>query len=45
VVLAARCDGCIVVHADAALKQGASRGEIVEALGIGVAVNAGAARV
>jgi len=45
VAVTARCDGCIVVHTDAALKQGATREEIVEALGVAVAVNAGAALV
>ena len=43
--VAARCDGCIAVHADAALKQGASRAEIADALGVAVAMNAGAAMV
>jgi len=40
-----QCDGCIVSHADAALRAGATREEIVEALGVAVAVNAGAALV
>lgn len=40
-----RCDGCITTHVDAALKQGASREEIAEALGVAVALNAGAALV
>jgi AhpD family alkylhydroperoxidase len=40
-----QCDGCIVVHTDAAMKNGATREEIVEALGVAVAVNAGAALV
>jgi AhpD family alkylhydroperoxidase len=38
-------DGCIVVHTDAALKAGASREEIAEALGVAITVNAGAALV
>jgi AhpD family alkylhydroperoxidase len=38
-------DGCIVVHTDAALRHGATREEIIEALGVAVAVNAGAALV
>jgi AhpD family alkylhydroperoxidase len=42
VAVTRQCDGCIVVHTDAAIKQGATREEIVEALGIAVAVNAGA---
>ena len=45
VAVTARCDGCIVVHADAALKQGAEPEEISEALGVAVALNAGAAMV
>ncbi len=40
-----RCDGCIVVHSEAALKHGATREEIAEALGVSVAVNAGAALI
>ena len=45
VAITTRCDGCIAVHADAALKQGASRAEIADALGVAVAMNAGAAMV
>ena len=40
-----RCDGCIIVHTEAAIKQGASKDEIAEALGIAAAVNVGAALV
>ncbi|MFK8254112.1 carboxymuconolactone decarboxylase family protein [Ancylobacter terrae] len=40
-----RCDGCITVHGAAALKLGATREEIAEALGVAVALNAGAALV
>lgn len=40
-----QCDGCITVHTDAAMKQGATPGEIAEALGVAIAVNAGAALV
>jgi AhpD family alkylhydroperoxidase len=40
-----RCDGCITVHTAEALKHGASREEIAEALGTAVALNAGAAMV
>jgi AhpD family alkylhydroperoxidase len=43
VAVTSRCDGCIVVHAEAALKHGATKEEIVEALGVAIAVNAGAA--
>jgi AhpD family alkylhydroperoxidase len=45
VAVTLRCDGCIVVHTDAAIKAGASREEIAEALGTAAAVNAGAALV
>lgn len=45
VAVTRQCDGCITVHTDAAIKQGATREEIVEALGVAVAVNAGAALV
>ena len=40
-----RCDGCITVHSEAAIKQGASKDEIAEALGVAAAVSAGAALV
>ena len=40
-----RCDGCIVFHSEAALKAGATNEEISEALGVAVAMNAGAALV
>jgi AhpD family alkylhydroperoxidase len=40
-----RCDGCIAVHAAEALEQGATKDEIAEALGVAVALNAGAAMV
>lgn len=45
VAVSIRCDGCIVVHTDAAIKAGATREEIVEALGTAAAINAGAALV
>ena len=45
VAVTTHCDGCIVVHTDAALKAGANREEIAEALGVAVAMNAGAAIV
>jgi AhpD family alkylhydroperoxidase len=45
VAVTVRCDGCIAVHTDAALKAGVRREEIAEALGVAVAVNAGAALV
>ena len=39
------CDGCIAVHTEAAKKLRATKEEIAEALGVAVAVNAGAAIV
>jgi AhpD family alkylhydroperoxidase len=45
VAVTTHCDGCIVVHTDAALKAGATKEEISEALGVAVAMNAGAALV
>ena len=45
VAVALRCDGCITVHTDAAIKQGASKEEVSEALGVAVSINAGAALV
>jgi AhpD family alkylhydroperoxidase len=40
-----QCDGCITIHTAAALAQGATQDEIAEALGVAIAVNAGAALV
>jgi AhpD family alkylhydroperoxidase len=45
VAVTRECDGCITVHTDAAIQHGATREEIVEALGVAIAVNAGAALV
>lgn len=45
VAVSLRCDGCIIVHTDAALKSGATKDEIIEALGVAISVNAGAALV
>ncbi len=45
VAVTTHCDGCIVFHTDAALKAGATREEISEALGVAMAMNAGAAFV
>jgi AhpD family alkylhydroperoxidase len=45
VAVTTRCDGCIVFHSEAALKAGATKEEITEALGVAVAMNAGAALV
>jgi AhpD family alkylhydroperoxidase len=40
-----RCDGCINAHTDAAIKAGASKEDIVDALGVAMMVNAGATMV
>jgi len=45
VAITLRCDGCINAHTQEAIKAGASKEEISEALGVGVMVNAGAAMV
>ena len=45
VAVTTRCDGCIAVHSKAAVKAGATREEVAEALGVAVALNAGAAMV
>jgi AhpD family alkylhydroperoxidase len=45
VAVSLRCDGCIMVHTAEALKHGATREEIAEALGVAVAMNAGATMV
>jgi AhpD family alkylhydroperoxidase len=40
-----QCDGCITTHVHAARRHGATADEIAEALGVAIAVNAGAALV
>lgn len=45
VAVTTRCDGCITVHAVEAVKAGASEAEVAEALGVAIAMNAGAALV
>jgi AhpD family alkylhydroperoxidase len=45
VAVTLRCDGCITVHTGEALKYGATREEIAEALGVAISLNAGAALV
>jgi len=45
VAVTRQCDGCITVHTAAAVKHGATREEIMEALSVAVSVNAGAALV
>jgi len=43
VAVTRQCDACIAVHIDAAVKAGATREEIMDALSVAVAINAGAA--
>jgi AhpD family alkylhydroperoxidase len=45
VAVTLRCDGCITVHTEAAIKHGATKEEIAEAVGVATSVNAGAALV
>lgn len=45
VAVTTRCDGCISIHTRKAVELGATRAEISEALGVAVAMNAGAAMV
>ena len=45
VAVTTRCDGCITFHTDLALKAGATKEEIAEALGVAMAMNAGAALI
>jgi len=45
VAVTRQCDGCINAHTTAAIKAGATKDEIVEALGVAITVNAGAALV
>jgi AhpD family alkylhydroperoxidase len=45
VAVTTRCDGCIASHAAAAAKAGATKEELADALGVAIAMNAGAAYV
>jgi AhpD family alkylhydroperoxidase len=45
VAVTTRCAGCITFHTDATLKAGATKQEIAEALGVAMAMNAGAALI
>ena len=45
VAVTTRCDGCIAFHTEAARKAGATKEEMTEALGVAIALNAGAALV
>jgi AhpD family alkylhydroperoxidase len=39
--IAARCDGCLVYHAKAAMRLGATREEVLEAIGVAVYMGGG----
>jgi len=41
IAVAIRCDDCIGFHVEAALKQGASREEVIETLGMAIYMGAG----
>lgn len=43
VAITTRCDGCLAIHVDAAVQQGATREEIAEALTVAINLNTGAA--
>jgi AhpD family alkylhydroperoxidase len=45
VAVTVQCDGCIAVHIEAALKNGATEEEILEALGVAISVKAGSALI
>jgi len=45
VAVTVRCDGCITTHVEQARKQGATKDEITDALGVAIMVNAGATLV
>ena len=45
VAITTRCDSCIASHASAARQHGATEFELSEALGVAIAMNAGAAYV
>lgn len=45
IAVSARCDGCIAFHTNDALKAGASREEITDALGVAVLMGGGPAMI
>jgi AhpD family alkylhydroperoxidase len=45
VAVTTRCDGCIASHVEAAIALGTTQEELSEALGVAIAMNAGAALV
>ena len=44
IAVAIRCDGCIAFHAEAALKHGATRDEVMETVGMAIYMGAGPER-
>lgn len=43
IAVATRCDACVGFHAEAAVRQGASRDEVMEAMGMAIYMGAGPA--
>lgn len=41
IAVATRCDACVAFHAEAAVKQGASRDEVLETMGMAIYMGAG----
>jgi AhpD family alkylhydroperoxidase len=41
IAVAIRCDGCVAFHAEAAVKQGATREEVMETMGMAIYMGAG----
>ncbi len=41
IAVAIRCDGCVAFHAEAAVKQGATRAEVMETMGMAIYMGAG----
>ena len=41
IAVATRCDACLAFHADAALRQGATREEVMETMGMAIYMGAG----
>jgi AhpD family alkylhydroperoxidase len=41
IAVATRCDACVAFHAEAALRQGATRAEVMETMGLAIYMGAG----
>jgi len=41
IAVAIRCDSCVAFHAEAAVKQGATRAEVMEVMGMAIYMGAG----